>query len=446
MILRQFPRWFWVAIALLTVLIAALIFAWAWGRLGWQRFDAAIEEAREAGVEFDRAAWCAKHPPPAKRIQDAAWSWSQVNGSLKPVYPGIGLKGATQTNVRTWVSRPIGDPPTDIEAFRQAWRPRLEEWRGLAAQAPWLSAGGWADPTIPFTVTTMSKVVNLLGMRGAVTALGIESWLADDPRPWLNDQRALVNAISKPGCLIDGMIFVAMDRIRDDTWLNGIAHRRWPRELADPWMHEIANHRSIVASSIEGEHALFTLAALGNIRDDPSTFGILTGRRSSGLPVALLGGWAWTTGGHSGVAVADATRAQIGNLQSTEPHPSFPMQATAWNPIMELLSSELGEVAIIARQAEITAQLNRVAGATLLHWRESGARPPLPAENDAPWLGLTIDPAVLHIRIEAVGDDGIQVAPVTGDPGRWITNLPADRRTGPPGQKSWSVITMTFTP
>ncbi|MFV1959206.1 MAG: hypothetical protein ACC662_07310, partial [Planctomycetota bacterium] len=107
-----------------------------------------------------------------------------------------------------------------------------------------------------------SPIPNLLRVRSAYAWFATEAALAEDPARALSMLDRLGESLARPGCLIDAMITIAGDAMRDEALLVlALAGRLSPARI-DAWTEEPPRAREILADGLRGERLRF-LAPLG---------------------------------------------------------------------------------------------------------------------------------------------------------------------------------------
>jgi hypothetical protein len=248
-----------VAVVVLAAAVAAVALwlpssAW-WNR---RRGRAALEEAfarhRAAGLGSVPEDLLPGVPPVDPGLQRC---WTALMGAGKEINPTVAIG---RFEAERWAAAGrTGPVPEKAAAGRELSKWLREEADGiLAAGRPvggalgdWIAAG---KPNLREPLDFPAQ--NLLGAKVLHNAFALEAILADDPRPSLESIDRLVAAFDHPGSLIDGMIAVSLDALRDQAYAFAAWDGRLPREMGDRWLAETPKEPLRVAQCLRGERLL----------------------------------------------------------------------------------------------------------------------------------------------------------------------------------------------
>ena len=252
---RRWPWWGWVIVVVCTVLGVLFSGGVAYRQASLQALHATISEIRTAGRPALPADIFALAPSVDQDRQERLWRVvTDTSGGWWRLQGTGGMEGRFDR------SRSPGKLALDSEAMLHGSAANREQWRALHREGPVIISGfGWlrrdvSDPTtIGLERAAATRIPNLLSLRGLGNALATESRLAEDPLHALRDLEALVQAMEKPVSLIDAMIVIAIQSIRDSTWLEATLRGVDP----DPWVDLMPRPLEQIADGFAGERALF---------------------------------------------------------------------------------------------------------------------------------------------------------------------------------------------
>ena len=196
-------------------------------------------------------------------------SFVDLAASAPPVDP------ARQRRARAWMKKPVptkahgqtsawiawrleGEAP-DAKALEghEAFRPMAEELAALLEPGDLcLTSLGWlpADPArATFSERVGGPLPNLLAVRAACRFYAVEAGLADDPSVALDALDRLHASMDACGTLIDAMVAVAGDAMRDEAYLVLGLAGRLDDARRDAWLAEAPRGGRLTADGLRGE-------------------------------------------------------------------------------------------------------------------------------------------------------------------------------------------------
>ncbi len=235
------------------LLVAGIPFVAAAHRRASQEDLAAVLRRHAAdghGASFSDLAASAPRVDPVRQTRARAWM-------KKPV--PTPAHGQTSAWIR-WRLEGAAPDAAALEAH-EAFRPMAEELAALLEPGDLcLTSLGWlpADPALAtFSDRVGGFIPNLLAVRAACHFYAVEASLAEDPTRALDALDRLHRALDAPGCLIDAMITIACDGMRDEAYVVlGLAGALDDARLA-AWLAEVPRGRRVVADGLRGERLRF---------------------------------------------------------------------------------------------------------------------------------------------------------------------------------------------
>ncbi len=154
--------------------------------------------------------------------------------------------------------------PQDALDEHELARPVAEELiRILLEEKPIVSTAGYLASCLPMDKRNRPEsyhklnIPNLLNSRSFATWLRCELFLNPHNTKALNAFDAYVHSFVSCGTLIDAMIAIAIQRIRDETYLTLAYYRRLPSAVFEPWCNETPNGLLLVSDAFVGERVIF---------------------------------------------------------------------------------------------------------------------------------------------------------------------------------------------
>ena len=311
-----------------------------------------------------------------------------------------------------------------------------------------LSVFGWCerDParlrTMDLATATSTPLPNLLAIRAAANWWSIRACLDPDPEPHLRDLDRLADAMRHPGTLIDAMIGIALNAIRDQTHLWLATRGRLAPERLHAWAGEPSRSRPGCAAGYAGERCLFH-EPLSRTR---WSYAALSGYSGGFLADAAGFAAIWPTQGHEAAYCSSFLAATEAELLD-RPRPTLRTMPFGYQGVISrVVLPNLVESGITATESAYRHRLVRCAGLLAEVHRRDGALPPtLPPEAPAAALDPN-QPAVAYERLTSsrfrIGFDPAGPPPPAIPAGRVTTAIGRPAGTAPAsayGGVRWSL-------
>jgi hypothetical protein len=283
---------------------------------------------------------------------------------------------------RTTSGAALGDLAKNSQAMLDGSHSMRSQWRALHREGPvvvsllgWLSAD-FKDPSqIGSTESIMSRTPNLLTLRGLANALATEARLEADPRPSLADLDALITATAHPGGVIDAMVLVHIQRIRDSAYLEATLRGT----DVEPWLQDCPSTLALLADGFIGERACL---GGGLAQDAMQSRGLASGQTTQSNPFfSRVREWMKTR--HYWFTLAYDARFVLETYSMAEDmcrtgvdrtKPNLLKLHDPWfstfHPISALSLSNFAEAGTTAALAEVSARQYRLAALLVRHWRK----------------------------------------------------------------------------
>lgn len=406
-------RWWHIAI---TIVLIAVLALWVYGlssrASGRAAFLAQVAARQAAGQPATVDDYVARAPAVDTQAQQDWDVWSKAAQSAwkDPAY-----------DKKAWDAWIVGqgERPESIVASLAAQRASMEPALGLLRRGDLVLSGyGWAAADLPpgkrtLLHTSALRLPSLLSMRALADWLHYSAVITEDPRPVLADLDALHAALQRqPGTLIDAMITVAIDAIRDRTYVDLALRGTLPDDLRDRWLTEPNRLLALVAEGFDGEASLFG-GGIYNLVADAGPWSA-TMDPDARLASRLFGGPIfWATGLGDAAVIIEFNAAIADRLRGTSstPLPDWSTIAPRLGPIGKLAIPNFYESARHALEADARQRLARTAVRLLAMGRDAG----LPADQAALTAALgnvSLAPAGDHLalRYERLSDSRFRVA------------------------------------
>lgn len=223
-------------------------------RADGQKALAAVLERHEAeGLGTSFADLAAMAPPVDRERQLRLRAWMKASGPC--------LVSFSANRDLAWRLTDGGEPPETVREAHEAFRPEIETLEALLSEGDLcFTSLGWMpeDPaSASFSDRLGGWIPNLLRMRAAYTWYAIETALADDPTHALEMLDRLHEGTTHSGCLIDSVIAVACDALRDDAMVVLALSGRCPDASLEAWLDESPRSARLVADGLRGERLRF---------------------------------------------------------------------------------------------------------------------------------------------------------------------------------------------
>jgi hypothetical protein len=276
-------RWWHGIIAAALVIVPMLVIGvWmAFKRSeGLARYEAVTVAIRQRGHPATEADFLALIPPvdAAQQERWQAWQSRFQDESLPNL---AALEGGELT---AWVVGQRPQPPAALMLALRSAESHISEARTVLRRGT-LTLGvlGWAATDIaagpPHTVDLISKhCVNLLVCRSLALWLRQDALLATDPDNDLEDLERLTTALSRPGCLIDALVALAIARMRDECLVQLAYAGRLPREAEERWCREPARALIWMADGFRGDRLWLRVSSVASLRQN--LFGYLANKNA----------------------------------------------------------------------------------------------------------------------------------------------------------------------
>ena len=416
--LRWTPRWWhWLlftVVFLLLLIFTVLLVLRATGRADYQRVVADLQ-AKGKVATLDE--FIAQAPQVDVEIQEAWHRWSS---------PGIDYQESSRRNFNqeldAWNRYVMGEAPApeallkEIEDTRTLMEPAR---RLLQHDTLLVSAYGWIAQDLPPGKRSLphaagARIPNLMSTRALANWLHHAACTESDPRPALDDLDRFHRSLSRPGCLIDVMIWIAIANIRNEAYLHLALLGRLPEKNRQAWMKESCQLIARIADGFDGERAWFN-DSWANMGEEMSFFGSFsTGRgmiddmmfgAGPADPVMewlsfrwlYSGPWLWATAHHDAAITAELEAHFSARLrgETMTPVPDWSVVLPRYRGYGVIAMPNLMEGGITALEADAKHRMYRITVMLL---------------TEAPTHGLPTDVAALSqcvdrlIWLEPPGD------------------------------------------
>lgn len=240
----------------LVLLVAAAGVAVVGGSIrsaGEERLAAVLEAHAAAGYGSTFADLAATAPPVDRERQARLWAWMKGN---VPV-----LKPYSADRDLGWRLQPGAEAPQDALEVHEAFRAEVEALEALYAEGDLcLTSLGWLPEDL--AGTTMrdrvgGHIPNLLRMREITKWYAVEAALADDPTHALARLERLRADTARAGSLIDALIAIACDAMRDRAMAVLALSGRCPTDRLEAWFAEGSRSAQLVADGLRAERLRF---------------------------------------------------------------------------------------------------------------------------------------------------------------------------------------------
>ncbi len=169
------------------------------------------------------------------------------------------------------------EPPEQVQAWLERYKPRMEELRSLLCQGPLCTTtlGALANNREQLLNAEVGKrrvpIPDLRVLRRAYRYFGLTALTATDPTAALDALDALDRSQLHGATLIDSLIAQACSAMRDLTYLRLVLRDRVPATHLRAWLAETSDAREQVVRAVRGERLLnwAYLAELASSSDLP---------------------------------------------------------------------------------------------------------------------------------------------------------------------------------
>ncbi|MBA3698776.1 MAG: hypothetical protein H0W78_07970 [Planctomycetes bacterium] len=466
---RWTPRW-WHWLLLVVVFVLLLIFTVLLtlrtaGRADYQRV---LTDLRAKGKVATLDEFIAQAPQVDVEIQEAWHRWSS---------PGIDYPESSRRNfnqeLEAWNRYVMGEAPAPEAVLKE-----IEDTRALMEPARRLlqhdtllvSALGWIAQDLPpgkrsLPHAASARIPSLLSTRALAYWLHHAACTESDPRPALDDLDRFHRALSRPGCLLDAMIWIAIANIRNETYVHLALLGRLPETNRQAWMNEPSKLIAGIADGFDGERTWFN-DSWANMGEEMSFFSSFTTGRVMIDDISFGAGptdpwmewlsfrwlysgpWMWATTHHDSAVTAELEAHISARLrgETTLPIPDWTVTQPRYWGYGAIGVPNLMESAITALEADAKHRICRLAVMLLIQAPTHG----LPADltalmqrvDKATWLEPPGDH--LHLTYERLDEHRFRVVinptspvPNFDDPARMALRTKA---SGAPANKASLVI------
>lgn len=220
---------------------------------GRQRLAAVLAAHGEAGYGNAFADLAAMAPPVDRERQARVWTWMKAN---VPTH-----KGYSAERDLGWRLQPGAEAPAKTTQGHEAFRAEAEALEALYAEgALCLTSLGFLPEKME-DATILERIggfiPNLLRMREITKWYAVETALADDPSHALAMLERLRADTAHTGSLIDALISIACDAMRDDALAVLVLSGRCPEDRREAWLAEASRSARLVADGLRAERLRF---------------------------------------------------------------------------------------------------------------------------------------------------------------------------------------------
>lgn len=379
-------------VALVVLLFGAGVYV---RQSGLTELNLEIEKLRAAGEPTDWKSFIKPVRVMDRDLEDRFYGWQRTFRSHQKFFE---MSDWPPERWKAWLMGEDPKAPPDLVQRLASVEPFLSELRALLSQPELISgARGWTHRNSgkpPWE----AEVSSLLHMRSAVHILGCAAHAAEDPRPMIRDMDRVVEIQEPTGTLIDCLIAIALQSIRDVTYLQLALRDHLPEPAASRWVSNAPPVLEWASVAFRGEQ----LAILEEFR----RFGVVTGEAGGSVGPQTRGIGPWLRGPHEMAEWIRYCNLIIAwaDQPLTDP-PSFPK--------IGFDSSSLWTVIIAARECLQYGRLCRLAVRVMEAARRRG-RVPLDEKVLIGWLGdkeaLASRKNFLPIRYEHLARDRFRIS------------------------------------
>lgn len=235
-----------VSFVLLLSTAAVAVFGVATRSAGQKELAAVLAKHAAAGYGTSVADVAAMAPPVDRDRQERLWAW------MRAASPAYDVK-----RDHAWWYGAGAAPSEELRKMHAAYRPTIVELEALFGEGDCcLTSLGWLPEdleTATFSELLGGHIPNLLRMRHVWGWYTNETALAENPDHAVAMLQRLHESTARAGCLIDSLIAVACDAMRDDAMVLLATSDRCPGERLESWLAEAPRALEIVADGIRGE-------------------------------------------------------------------------------------------------------------------------------------------------------------------------------------------------
>lgn len=252
----------WTGLSLLFVIFAIEIFVQIEQHIGASNLRQVIANLHAAGKSTTIDDLRAKSPAIDAHLQNEWNAWSTRLYVLKttPLMP-IPYK-----EWGDWIAGKASNPPDGILEDLNNHRSLMDDARLLLRNES-LVISSYALLIGEFPAdkkamdesdwTTLSpKIPNLLAIRMLAEWLERDALLSSYPKDDLSDLDRLIHSLSRPVLIVDAMIALVVEDIRNRAYLELAVAGRLPHSLRENWLAEHSHEKELVADGLRGERVL----------------------------------------------------------------------------------------------------------------------------------------------------------------------------------------------
>lgn len=406
MIARWTPRWWhWLLVSVVFVVLMLWAVLWTLRMSGRADYQRVVADLRTKGKVATIDEFIAQVPSVDVGVQDAWHRWSS---------PGIEYPESSRRmfDENAWDRYVMGDTPvpgtilTELEDTRALMEPARHL---LRQDALLVGALGWIAQDLPpgkrsLPHTANVRIPSLLSTRALANWLHHAACTEADPRPALDDLDRLHRALSRPGCLMDAMIWIVVANIRNEAYVHLALLGRLPEANRQAWMQESCHLVEGVARGFDGERALWN-GSWANMAEEMSFISSFSTGRVMIDEMSFAAGpsdpwaewlsfrwlysgpWMWATAHHDAAITAELeshVSARLRN-ETTVPLPDWKITVSQYWGYGAIGIPNLMECGITALEADAKHRIQRLAVMLL---------------TEAPTHGLPADLAALGQRVD----------------------------------------------
>jgi hypothetical protein len=378
--IKWVPRWWhWLLFVLVFLLVMTFTVLLALRTSGRNDYQRVIADLRAKGKAATIDEFIARAPAVDVDLQERWHRWSQSGIE----YPSSALVAKLKSDY--WIRYVYNDaplPPEILQGLEDARIP-MQIARDLLRDPRLLVSGyGLLAHDLPPGKRTLPHAAEVR-IPNLLTTRSLANWLHDaacsetDPRQALDDLDRFHRALSRPACLIDAMIWVAISSIRNETYLHLALLGRLPDSNRDAWVAEQCDAVAGVADGFDGERALF-IDSWTQMAENTSLLGSFNFMRmqfTSGMtpspswrdvlnPQWLYSGpWMWATTHHDSAISAELETHISARLRGerTDPIPDWSLIKPRYWGLGAIAMPNLMESGITALESDARHRMHQLA-------------------------------------------------------------------------------------
>ncbi len=370
------PRWYHWTVATITLLVLVpVVAAMAWRAEGFRRYDAVVAEQKARGVSTTLDELIALAPA-VDRTRQRRWrAWMDRGLNI-----GVDSVHLDSAGFDDWATGVTSGPPAKVLDDLRKVETYLADGRALLAEGPAVLTGfGWMDEHFASgrrdcLHASMLPLANLLTCRLMASGSGVAALVADQPTSDLAALDGMSASFAASATMIDAMIAIALDAIRDEAYLRLAVLGRLDDAAAQRWLREEPRAITIMADALRGDRLLGVTPLMADERAQTLASGDLFGLDLDPAQRAL---WFIFTSHDCATGLRLHQHAEERLRRLRPDAPSWQTQHRGMYGAGFFIFANLGESAIMAWEYDTTHRLRRL-GLRLMMSAQA-----VPADHDA---------------------------------------------------------------